>query len=56
MIDLENCEHKAIFFNEIEIIFQCLICGEDLVKFGSVEEYKLFCKFTGIDPQMLLRN
>lgn len=53
---MEECEHKAICFNQSIMAFQCLICGEKLIKVASIDEYKLFCRFADIDPQMILRN
>jgi len=51
---MEECKHKAIVFNQTEMVFKCLIYGEDCVKIGGIIEYKLFCKFAGIDPENML--
>lgn len=51
---IKICEHSAMLFFKDDFTFRCEECREVLVRLSGIEEFRLFCEFTGKDPKELL--
>ncbi len=49
-----ECNHASILFFEEDCTFRCMKCNEKLIKCASIDEFRLFCEFSGKDPKSLL--
>ena len=48
-----DCEHHSILFFEEDCTFRCMKCNEKLAKLKGIDEFKVFCGLSEIDPKSL---
>jgi len=49
-----DCIHLSVLFFEQDFTFRCMKCNEKLAQLESISEFRLFCEFSGKDPESLL--
>ncbi len=49
-----DCDHPSVMFFEEECAFRCMKCNEKLIRCVSMDEFRLFCEFSGKDPKSLM--